>query len=269
MLPKRLILLIGLLYVLNGYTQIPFDSGESFALANITSVGNNNNWYTNGNSAQLANFQTTSFQFSQALPYGIVNLSQSHVAASTSINNNSAIGLQFQRNGHQLISYSQVGLSYGLKINKQFSGGIKLKYHRWNQGEGYPTTQTFSPEIGLLADITNTIQIGTQVQLNASRTNPFKNEVDVLKIGVKYQVESKLTFFSELINTNTQQQFVLAGYYQIHNEISIMLGTGINPGLYSFGFTWHKSNNFQMNVASQWQPILGFTPGIGILYIVP
>lgn len=268
MLPIRLTFFFGLLYALNGQCQMLFSTGETFALGNITSVGNSP-WRVNGNAAQLANLQHASILLGQTLPYGISQLSSTQVSSAVPINKHSGIGAQLIRSGHQLITHTQLNLSYGLLLTPELTGGIKIHYHRWNQGEGYATFQTIAPEIGLIANIADKVHIGSQIQLNTANNNPFKNEVDLFKIGLQYEADKKLTFLSELTSTNNQQQLIIGGRYIINNWASVLLATGINPGLFSFGFTLAKNKSLQINAATQWQPLLGFTPSIGFLYVAP
>lgn len=266
MLPRRLLFLLLIIRCLNAHSQMLFSTGETFAIGNITSVANNT-WNINGNAAHLATLTGSQIQVGQTLPYGIPQLSTTQINGAISINENSGIGVQFARNGHHLIAHTRLDLNYGLQLTSGLSGGIKVIYHRWNQGESYPTFQTFAPEIGLVAKVNSTIQIGSQIQLNVSEKNPFKNEVDMFKIGTLYELDKKTCFLAEVTHTNNSQQLVIGARYLINHWATVVVSTGIKPGLFSFGFTITKNKTLFINAATQWQPELGFTPSIGLLFV--
>jgi hypothetical protein len=248
------------------FAQPKFNTGEPFALGNISSVGNDYAWFGSANAANLSQVKSHNIQFHQVIPYGIVQLSTSELIAYTSINNHSGIAIQFAQNGFGLIEHNKYGIAYGLLITQQFSGGIKLNYHRWRQGEQYPSFQTISPELGLSFQLNKNTVIGSQVMLNISNKHEFESQLEAFNIGVKYKLDKQINLYSQITSTEVSQQVSMGMSYQIKEVLHIMLATGINPSLFSLGITYHKNPNWSLVIASQWQSTIGISPSIGFLY---
>jgi hypothetical protein len=246
--------------------QSEFSTGESFALGNISAVGNDYAWFGSVNAANLSEIKSSNVQFQQVMPYGIAQLSTSELIVACKINNHSGIAIQYAQNGFDLIEHNKIAVAYGLVITPKFSGGIKLNYHRWTQGEQYPNFQTVSPELGISFQLNKQITIGSQTILAISNEHEFENQLEAFNIGMKYKIDNQINLFSQISTYELSQQISLGMSYQVKEIIHLMIATGLNPGLFSVGITYHKKPTWDVIVATQWQSTIGISPSIGFLH---
>ncbi len=221
-------------------------------------------WQAFGNSANLANVQSNNILFSNFLPYSIKALSEIYFGGNFKINKNSGAIITIQQSGFGLIEHQQIKAGYGLKLTEQFNAGIKLRYHRWQQGSDYPTISLLTPELCALIKLNKQLTLGSQLLIgNTDVQQPINSS---LKVGIRYQIDDALALMSEILSAQNNRNFSFGIYYKASKQVHVNLGVETQNSSFSLGVTAIAKSNLYINSGFVWNNRLGVSPAITLLY---
>ncbi len=202
--------------------------------------------------------------------FGLNELSDRGVVVAMPLRN-SAFGLNYHSFGYSSFSTSKTALAYALKLNDKFSFGLQFNYHSTRIAENYGTTSSLSVEGGFLYKMNDKISLAAHIaNPNRARLSDFNDEriPTILRIGAGYRFSEKVILTGEIRKATDATPSVRAGIeYALVEQFALRAGFGSTPAQYSFGFGW-KLSSFQLDVATGYHIILGFTPQLSLTYAV-
>jgi len=179
------------------------------------------------------------------------------------------IGAAVSHIGTVQFSEIKAGISFSRKFGKNFSAGVQFDYLRIQLGQEYGSRNLFSSEIGLFYKVTRDLFIGIHIK------NPVPIKITeypkeylptIFRLGLSYSFASTFLFILEIEKDLTNKPIVKAGTeYRFIRIACARLGIALNPTLFTFGFGL-EFNHFCFDLASGYQPVLGFTPSLSISY---
>lgn len=180
-----------------------------------------------------------------------------------------AFGLSIGQFGYNLYNENKVGLSYGQRLSNTFSLGVQLNYLNTQIGEGYGSKSAISGNVGLLAELSDQVKVAAIV-INPNRVKlaEYQNEriSTLLKLAVSYSFSEKVILMSEIQkDIDFDYNAIVAVEYLATDIIYLRAGYGTNPSISTFGFGI-KLKEFDIDIASGFHSIIGFTPQISLSY---
>lgn len=198
---------------------------------------------------------------SSALPFGIVDWQTARFQGFTRLNANSGLGLDAASSGIEAYQEQSLSLLYGRRLaNKLFLGGSVAVLRMSAQEYGTLNNATFS--VGVLAHALPKVWIGARI------SNPVQQEVagnnlpTVLRIGMAWKPSEVLILLAETEKDLERATQVKAGM-EYRPVAPLVLRAGVRSGRagrISFGAGFQLKNGLSLNAATEWHPILGFTP---------
>ena len=266
---KNLLLPLALVFSLSAVA-----GNENFPIgARATGMGNtgltlSDVWSTHYNQAGLANVRLISAGISYESRFLQSDLGISSFAFALPIKSGT-FGLNYTGFGGSLYNQSKVGLSYAMKFSPDISGGISINYHNTRLGGVYGGSNAFTFEAGVLAKVTKNLQIGCHIfNPTQSKLNDYQDEIipTVVRLGLRYDFSEKVVTQIEVEKDIDFSPVYKAGIeYHPSDVLYIRTGISTNPSLPSIGIGL-KFDQFNIDVASTFHPVLGVTPAFGLRY---
>lgn len=187
------------------------------------------------------------------------------VAAYPTIAGTFALHVQYY--GFQDYNEQKVGLAYGRKLGKKFSAGAQISYLRTKiplyGNSGLPVA-----EIGIQAEVAKNILVSTHL------VSPFRSEIvegenlpTVLRIGLTWKPSDKVFLTAQADkDIDFEARFRSGLEYKINEIFQLRVGVATNPTQLGVGFGLAMKNGLSLDVASGYNQLLGFMPGIGLKY---
>jgi len=220
------------------------------------------------NQATLPEIRTISAGINVQNQYLVKNLNTGVLAIAVPIGKGTS-GLFFSTYGYQLYRQNKLGISYALALSPSFSMGIAINYNSIHLGEGLGMESAIYPDLGLNYKPIDKLNIGIQFQ-NLTLSKKVK-QLDELwpvagRLGLIYIINKKLLIGAQG-NVYSDRPFEINGgiEYQINDIFFFRFGFSSQPTRASMGFGL-KLYNFQIDLASSYQSVLGFTPSINLIY---
>lgn len=183
---------------------------------------------------------------------------------------NGAIGLSYSNFGYDVYHEGNIGLAYGMKLNKRLSVGVRLNYQ---------STRIAAHDYGrrgaLTADAGLRFQVADKVSLAAHISNPTRTKLSdyaderiptLLRFGVGYQISEDLLVTGE-VEKDIDYDWSLRGgiEYRPAEILYLRLGASNNPGLFAFGLGLNF-NKFKFDLAASYHSYLGYSPQVSLTY---
>jgi hypothetical protein len=178
------------------------------------------------------------------------------------------LGLAARYFGGEQFNSTQIGLGYGKQLHEKIDIGLQVNYNSMRLA-GYGSDATLNFEAGGLFHLTDKLHLGMHVYNPVGgRFGEFNNEklAAVYTIGLGYDVSAAVAFCIEIIKEEDQPITINAGMqYSFAHHLYARLGMASGSGSYfcGLGIQWKLC---RIDMASSWQPQLGFTPGIMLLF---
>ncbi len=202
--------------------------------------------------------------------FGLTELSDRGAVVAMPVGN-SAFGLSYHTFGYSSFSTSKTSLAYALKLTDKFSFGLQFNYHNTRIAENYGKASSLSVEGGFLYKMNDRISLAGHISNpNRARLSDFNDEriPTTLRIGVGYRFSERVILTGEIRKASDATPSLRAGVeYIIVEQFALRAGFGSTPAQYSFGFGW-KLKTFQLDVATGYHIVLGFTPQLSLTYAV-
>lgn len=191
------------------------------------------------------------------------------LAAAFPVHKIGTFGINFQRFGYSQMNENKAGIAYSRAFGEKFSLGIQLNVMWIHIGDVYGTRFTGTGEISFLARPLKNWWIGAHVyNLTRSPLADYQREKlnTIFKIGTAYHLKEKLVIAAEMeASLDVKPSFRFGLEYRPIPILFIRTGCSIYPLSPSLGMGI-LIKKFQVDLASRWQPVLGFTPQIAMRY---
>ena len=180
---------------------------------------------------------------------------------------NGGLGLALQHSGDAGYREQGLGLSYGIKAGRlQIGTGFA---YMLDQAAGYRAIGFGSARAGICFHVSDKLTAGWMLELPvfgmAGKTNPERGP-QFFKIGFGYEWRPDL-FMSVEIEKEAGLPVNITAYteYRYGEQFSFAFGIHGPAGALYFKSGW-KKNRLGIQIYSLFEPVLGFSPGIAILW---
>lgn len=225
-------------------------------------------WSSHNNQAGLAILRTPGAAFACQIPFLVKELKRAALVIALPVHGGT-IGLDVTSFGFSLYTENKCGLSFARAFGKNFSAGVQMDYLSTQIAEGYGNSARLAAEAGIQARILKGLVFAAHIY------NPTRSPISAstseripttLRMGLSYTSSPKVMVYLEAEKDSWHNPiFKTALEYNPRPELSLRAGVSNNPSLMSFGFGL-LSPHFRLDLASSWNPILGYTPTVGIAY---
>jgi hypothetical protein len=170
--------------------------------------------------------------------------------------------------GGQNFNTSQTGIGYGRKLSDKIDIGVQFNYNIMKLA-GYGSSAALNFELGTLWHVTDKFHLGVHIYNPVGGKFGKENSeklASVYKAGAGYEASDKFFISVEMgkeedqpININVGMQYIFAAQFFARAGVA----TGSGNYFFGFGLKWKTC---RVDMATAWQPQLGFTPGIMLLF---
>jgi hypothetical protein len=268
-----MVLLLALLLNMPGSkAQLPYFQGDarSQGMSNAR-VMLANHWSGMNNPAGLAGINSTSFglyyvNYFQVPELGVGAFS---ICIPTKTGN---YGISFMTFGYSLFRQSQSSLSYGKTCGNKFRAGIGLHYLLISQPADFGNLFALIPSLGVQFLPLNGMTVGIHVFNPAGQQyNPSGHQCipACLLAGAGYALGNEVLLCAEVEKIIKQKAKYYSGFEIILQKM-LLLRFGISSGefqRFSFGIGY-RGQHINIDMAVSKHPVLGFSPSVGISYVM-
>lgn len=161
----------------------------------------------------------------------------------------------------------KISLLYGRKLSENLSISANFDYNTFNIDQ-FGSKGTFSFGLGASGSLGSGFNFGVYV------FNPEKIEIaeaseipGYIKAGVSKYFSSKISLYTELTKYIDEEMNVSLGIdYQLIDVLNFRIGYNSSPGAICFGIAYNGISNLVIEGGTQYNTILGVTPGITLKY---
>jgi hypothetical protein len=240
---------------------------RGLGLGHATTGLHNDSWAIFSNPAMMN--AETSLGFYGLRNYGFANITD--VAATGSVQTPFGIaGIGFQRYGDDLFNETKVRFGYKNEW-EMLHFGLVLNYNHLAIAQPYGSGGALGMNVGVAAQLLPTLWIGAK-STNINRPQyEFKTGAEDLprdlSVGFSYLLEERALFVMDVVK---DVRFPVS--YHGGVEVTVIedlvgrVGVTTEPLTYSFGFGYGREL-WQVNVAVQHHELLGFSPGLDLLFV--
>lgn len=190
------------------------------------------------------------------------------LAAAYSLEGTGAFGLRLQYYGFEAYNEQQFSLLYARPLMEGLSIGAGFGIFNTRIAE-YGGKLLPVVEVGLQAELLADLQIGVRAH------NPIRVEVvedenmpTVFTAGLAYAPSDQLLMNLEVEKDIDFPARVRAGLeYALIDPLQLRLGVATEPTTLSFGLGLRMRSGLQLDFASSYHQWLGFSPGLGVVYV--
>jgi long-subunit fatty acid transport protein len=165
-------------------------------------------------------------------------------------------------------STSQAGIGYGRKLSAKIDIGVQFNYNNIRLA-GYGSNSNVNFEIGTLWHITDQFNFGIHVYNPVGgRFGKDSNEKlpSIYRTGIGYEASAKFFISAEIAKEEDQPANVnMALQYNFAEQFLARGGLSAANGNYFFGLGL-KWKVCRMDIVTTYHPLLGFTPGLMLLF---
>ncbi|MCG8577031.1 MAG: hypothetical protein MI810_19275 [Flavobacteriales bacterium] len=177
------------------------------------------------------------------------------------------IGIHFQQYGFSLYREMIGGVTYGMKLFRNFSAGVQINYHRIALGENYGSKNSLSAGLGMFYQLNKSVDLGVRItNISRSRLAEFEDErlPTVFGLGMMYTFSEKVLWTLEAEKTVIHPINFKSGLeLKPHEILALRIGMNSYPFQSSFGVGL-KLKKFSFDLATLWHSNLGISPSAGL-----
>jgi hypothetical protein len=180
-----------------------------------------------------------------------------------------AFGLNIRTYGYTLYSEQQAGLTYARAFGDHLRIGMQLSYMGFRFSEYYGQKSLVTVTVGATYAFGKNLVLGAQVfNPNEQRITETGNErvPSMIRFGARYRFSNQVFICSEVEQSLNTKPVLKAGIeYTPVSVLILRAGISGNPRSSSFGFGL-VLKKFQIDMAGNFHPVLGFTPQFGLTF---
>ncbi len=223
----------------------------------------NSEWAVFNNPALLPTEEST-VSFYGFRYVGIAEITD--MAAATAVQTMlGTIGVGAHRYGFNLFNENRFLLSYK-NSEERFHYGVSVSYVHVFQGENYGSAGAFGLDLGLAAEVTETLWMGARAT-NVNQPGYGDTDEDLpreLAAGFSYKPASSAQITAEIVkDIKFPLSFRTGLEFEIFKSFFARAGITTKPSTYSFGFGY-GSNQWGVNFALQQHDPLGMSPALDL-----
>lgn len=178
-----------------------------------------------------------------------------------------SLGGQFY--GYEHFRTTRIGGGYSMKLSENFAAGVQMNYLNLRLDPFYGVKHAVTAEVGGLLKVDDQLSLGFAVfNLGRARLSEYQDDrfSTIMRIGGYYKFSEHLTLAAELGKDITHKVRFRTGIeYNPIELLYIRFGVQTAPVEFSGGLGV-KLNNVQMDIASHYHQLLGWTPGLNFIY---
>ncbi len=218
-----------------------------------------------GNPALMVENKKTSLGFTVNNRFFIRNLKLGGFGATHRFTKTDFLGIAFQFDGTSNLKQNTIGIAYAKKVNEKFYAGISIIYINLFE-------RTIASKNKIIGKAGMCYQPTKQFLIGATVYNPFAAKLTILtteriptiiSAGVCYKVSKQVKVYAEYkLGWYAERILKLGLSYEPRTNIIVYAGFQNSGSPLSLGLTI-KTRNININIASQYHQILGFSPIVG------
>ncbi len=178
-----------------------------------------------------------------------------------------AIGIEVNQFGSDQYREQKIGLSYSRLLGKKIGLGIQLNYLQLSIEEN-GSAGAVSAEINFLSKLTDDVSVGVHLYSPAPVELAEDFEIPSLfTVGAEYRLSPSILVSAEVykdIDFPVRIRYGLA--YTVREIVELRLGGSTEPSQFSFGVGVRAWSGLHIDVASNYDVRLGFSPALGLRY---
>ncbi len=243
--------------------------GARAAGMNGSTVALHDFWNIQNNQAGIANINKPMIGMAYQNQFGLNELALRSLAVIVPVKWG-VTGLSLNYFGYSLYSETKFGFTFARSLGPNFRVGLQLNYMQTRFGEHYGYAQDLSFEIGMQADLTSNLSLGSWI-FNPLTLNLASYQTEhlpiVFRFGLAYHFSKNLLLTTEAEkNTDINEISIRTGVeYLLNNRYAFRLGCGTGQEIFSMGFGLH-AGHLQFDLAARMHASLGFSPQASLEY---
>ena len=258
-------LILFLMVCISPYAQF-FSGARSLSLAG-NSVTLNDVYTVHSNPGIISQIKEIQIGSSYSKPYLISEFQQQSIANFIPIQKGGII-IRGVFSGKELFRQQKIGLGYGFSLNEKLSIGIGLN-HQELRVQHYKSSNKLTADIGFLAKINDKLTLGASILSvggNQSKEN-LERFPSIMQIGIKYAIHNQFDTYISIDKTALNSVCYRIGFeYEAYKNLWFRTGCVLNAKVLAFGIGYELPMRLRIDLGTQWNQILGWTPHIGLLY---
>lgn len=185
--------------------------------------------------------------------------------------NSGTFGLSLSYYGYSAYHEQKIGFAYGKSLGKIFSVGLQIDYLSVAIGNDYGNASAITFEIGILAKLSEDLQIATHIynpfMVKLGEINP-EITLAIFKLAAAYSIENDILVLAEYEQSvDAHGIFKVGMEYHLLEQFFVRGGLATNPNLFSFGVGFNFSG-FNVDIGTSYHQTLGFSPKVGMYYLI-
>lgn len=243
-----------------------FPGARSLSLAG-NAVTLNDVYTVHSNPGIISQIKEIQIGSSYSVPYLISEFQQQSIASYLPIQKGGLI-IRGVFTGKELFRQQKIGLGYGFSLNEKLSIGVGLNYQELRI-QNYKTNNKITTDIGFLAKINDKLTLGASILSiggDQSKEN-IERFPSTMQIGIKYRIQKQFDTYFSIDKTSSNLVLYRIGFeYEAYKNLWFRTGSVLNAKVLAFGLGYELPMRLRIDVGTQWNQPLGWTPHIGLLY---
>jgi hypothetical protein len=176
--------------------------------------------------------------------------------------------LSYRRYGYALFLQEKTGFSLSRQFGRLLSAAVQLDHLGTQMGDVYGSRQAFAFEAGIHCRLQKDLLLAGHIfNLNHARIVAYNDEryPVVSRFGLAYTPGTLQARIELSKNVFSPPELIMGLDCQIQGKAKIWTGFCPRPMMFCFGFSL-RFGGINTLFASEWDPLLGCSPGIGLEY---
>ena len=172
--------------------------------------------------------------------------------------------------GYSMYNEKKLGLAYGMPLTQNLALGVQLDYLHTYIGNNYGNKGNFTFELGMLAKISEKLNLGVHlfnpIRVKLSEYNEEKIPA-FMKLGLQWELDNHFIALAEVQSDIDRKIIIIGGLeYQIREVMYARIGFNNNPNNFSFGMGLIL-RSVRLDFSACMHQVLGISPQISLIYI--
>ncbi len=220
------------------------------------------------NFSNIASIDSLSVLVSSERRFELHELTSVAIGAQLPVGNIGNIAMSISSYGFDEYKEQKFSILYARKISSKVSISLNLDYNNLRI-EQFGNKGFLSFGLGVSGTLGSGFRYGVYI------FNPEKIEIAeatevpaFLKLGVVKTFSAELGLFGEVVKVIDEDINVIIGFeYKPIDVFSLRLGYNTNPGAFAFGLAYQGFPSISIETGTQYNTILGLTPGVTVKYL--
>jgi len=236
-------------------------------LANIgTTLRSNDAIFSN-----LANVALSDSQFGISLGsqnrFQLSEFTTAQIGGYYALSDYNFVSLSISSYGFSDYKENKISAAFTRKLMDNLALSANFDYNQTSISE-HGQTSYLTYGIGLAGNFSKRISYGVYAfNFQNNEIAPSSDSNAFIQLGVSNKVTDKLTLHGEAEKYIDENLNIKIGVnYRLHPSVALRLGYYTDPGAFSFGFSYFLSPLLQIDMAAQYDILLGTSPSISLQY---